>query len=97
MRPFWFLPDAPRSASASADGFGGTVTVTITMEKGKIVKAEASGPNETQGIGSRAVEILPGKMVEQNSVQVDALSGATMSSNGILQAAREAVEKISAQ
>ncbi|MGB4438518.1 MAG: FMN-binding protein, partial [Sedimentibacter sp.] len=48
-------------------GFGGDVTVTVTKEGDKIVKVEAVGEKETQGIGSMAIEQLPAKIVEANS------------------------------
>ena len=87
---------ASGTAAATAQGFGGDVTVTVTMENGKITRVEADGPNETQGIGSRAITMLPQRMVEQNTVAVDALSGATMTSQGLLEAAKEAAAKINA-
>ena len=82
------------TATASAPGFFGDVTVTVTMENGKIVKVEADGPNETQGIGSRAIMMLPDQMVQKNSVEVDGVSGASMTSDGIKEAARAAVAEI---
>ena len=82
------------SASATAQGFGGEVKVTVTVEKGKITNVEAEGPNETTGIGSRAIDMLPGVMVQKNSVEVDALSGASVTSKGLIQAAKEAFSKI---
>jgi fumarate reductase flavoprotein subunit len=85
---------ATGTASASADGFGGEITVTVTMENGIITNVEAEGPDETQGIGSRAVMMLPARMVEKNTVEVDALSGASISSQGLIDAAREALAQI---
>lgn len=84
--------DSPetRSTTATAAGFGGTVTVTVTLSGGAIAEVVAEGPSETEGIGSLAIEKLPPKMVEQNSVEVDALSGATITSKAVLAAAREA-------
>jgi fumarate reductase flavoprotein subunit len=82
------------TASASAQGFGGQVTVTVTMENGKITKVEAEGPGETAGIGSRAITMLPESMVAANSADVDALSGASVTSQALKAAAKEAIEKI---
>jgi fumarate reductase flavoprotein subunit len=82
------------SASASANGYGGPISVTVTVENGKIVSVEADGPAETQGIGSRAVANLPGAIVAANSVNVDGVSGATVSSQALLKAAQEAYSKI---
>ena len=82
------------SATASAEGFGGEITVTVTMEKGKITAVVAEGPSETQGIGSRALINLPAQMVTKNSVEVDIVGGATISSGAVLEAAKAAVAQI---
>jgi len=82
------------TATASAQGFGGEAKVTVTMENGRIVKAEAAGPAETEAIGGRAIMMLPGMMVAKNTVEVDSISGASMTSEGIRQAARKAVAEI---
>ncbi|MDR1212086.1 MAG: FMN-binding protein [Spirochaetaceae bacterium] len=82
------------TASAAAQGFGGQVTVTVTMSNGKITGVEADGPGETQGIGSRALSILPGSIIEANSADVDSLSGASVTSQAIKTAAAEAIGKI---
>jgi fumarate reductase flavoprotein subunit len=88
---------ASGAATASAQGFGGTVTVTITMEKGKITGVEAAGPDETLGIGSRAIDTLPGIIKSAGALDgIEMVSGASFSSAAVLSAAREAVAKIQA-
>jgi fumarate reductase flavoprotein subunit len=82
------------TASATAQGFGGPVNVTVTISNGKITSVEADGPGETQGIGSRAIDILPGSIITANSADVDSLSGASVTSQAIKTAAREAIGKI---
>jgi fumarate reductase flavoprotein subunit len=82
------------SATASAEGFGGDVKVTVTLEKGKLVNVVVDGPHETNGIGSRAVTNMPAMMIEKKSIEVDIVSGATISSHAILEAARAAVAQI---
>lgn len=74
-----------------ARGLGGDVTVTITLQNSKIVNVVAEGPNETPGIGSRAIEQMPPKMVAGNTITVDGVSGATVTSNAILNAAKSAM------
>ena len=80
-----------KTATATAQGFGGEVSVTVTVENGALKDVHIEGANETEGIGSRAVELLGDTMVAANSVQVDGVSGATISSNAILGAAAEAL------
>ena len=81
--------------SAEAAGQGGAsnpVKVTITLEDSKITDVKAEGPGETEGIGSKAIEALPPQIVSTGSIQVDAVTGATVTSNAIMTAAAAALE-----
>lgn len=82
-----------KTGTGVADGYGGkdAITVTVSLRDGKIESVNASGPKETQGIGSVAIERMPGEMVKANSINVDGVSGATVSSTGILKAAELAL------
>lgn len=77
--------------SAEAKGFGGTVTVTLNIENQKIIQADIQGPYETIGVGSIAIEKLSSAMVEKNSIELDAIAGATITSKAILEAAANAL------
>ena len=83
-------PGVSGTGTGKARGNGGEVTVTVTVENGKIVDVEAVGDKETEGIGSRALEQLPAKMIELNTVEVDTVTGATISSTAVLTAAAAA-------
>ena len=76
---------------ASAQGFGGEVKVILTLEDGKLTEVTAVGESETQGVGSNAIDLMPGRMVAENSVEVDGVSGATLTSTAILSAAKDAL------
>ena len=47
--------------TGTAKGFGGDVTVTLTLTDGKITGCTAEGADETEGVGSKAIEqpLLP--------------------------------------
>lgn len=77
--------------SGTAKGFGGDVTVTLTLTDGEITAAVAQGENESEGIGSVAVEKLPAQMAETGSIAVDAIGGATISSSAVVEAAKAAL------
>ena len=47
--------------TGTAKGMGGDVTVTLTLTDGKITGCTAEGADETQGIGTLALEQLPGQ------------------------------------
>ncbi|MBR1672905.1 MAG: flavocytochrome c [Fretibacterium sp.] len=83
----------PLVGTGAGDGYGGkdAITVTVTLQDGVITNVTAQGPKETQGIGSVAVERMPEAMVKGNTIRVDGVSGATVSSTGILKAAEAAL------
>ncbi len=83
----------PSTFTATAKGFHGDVTVSMTVESGVIQSVEAIGPHETREMGTKALELLPGKIVEANGVNVDAVSGATYTSKAILNAAASCMEE----
>ncbi|MDO4547683.1 MAG: FMN-binding protein [Clostridia bacterium] len=76
---------------AAVDGFGGTVEVSIGVLDGQIVDVIATGDGETQGIGSMAIEQLPAAILESQNWDVDMVSGASVSSRAVMNAARQAM------
>ena len=75
----------------TAKGFGGDVTVTLTLADGKITGCTAEGKDETEGVGSKAIDQLPGAIAESGSIAVDGIAGATATSNAIKEAAAAAL------
>jgi len=78
--------------TGQAQGYGGPLKVSVTMENGAISNVEVTEHNETQGIGTRAIESLPAAMVTSNTWDVDIVAGATVTSNAIKDAVRSAIE-----
>ena len=77
--------------TATAAGFGGEVSVTITVQDGALTAVTAKGDSETNGIGSNAIEKLPAAILEAGTFEVDGISGATVSSNAVKLAAKNAM------
>ena len=77
--------------TGSAMGFGGEVTVTLTLADGKITACTATGDKETTGVGSVVIDTFPAIVAESGSIAVDAVSGATFSSNAFAEAAAAAL------
>ena len=77
--------------AATAKGFGGDVTVTLSIQDGELIDVTAEGASETDGVGSRAIELMPGAMLAGNTVETDGVSGATVTSTAILEAAKAAL------
>jgi len=75
----------PGTYTGSATGFGGAVDVTITVDSARIKDVRIRGAKETEGIGSRAIEELPAKIVAANG-KTDGISGASYSSAAVFEA-----------
>ena len=77
--------------TATAKGFGGDVSVTLTLTDGAITGCTAEGKDETEGVGSQAIAKMPGEIAESGSIAVDGVSGATITSTAIQEAAAAAL------
>lgn len=79
--------------TGSGKGFGGTISVKVIVKDGKISAIDVtSASGETASYFSKTKGIIP-KMISGQTTNVDAASGATYSSNGIITAVRNALSK----
>ncbi|KPU45324.1 urocanate reductase precursor [Oxobacter pfennigii] len=69
-----------------------TIKVSVEVSGGKIAKIDVTEHEETEGIADAALEQIPAAIVEKNSTEVETVSGATMTSNGIIEAVNKALE-----
>jgi uncharacterized protein with FMN-binding domain len=76
-------------------GFGGVVTVTITTDGNTITDVKAQGDDETPTVGGAALDTLAAQILEAQSAEIDGVSGATLTSNGIRDAAQAAIDAAS--
>ncbi len=74
-------------------GVGGTIKVAVTMDGGTIVKIKTVEQQETRGLGTNAIMQLTKEIVAGNSLDVDIVAGATLSSIAFVGAVRQAVEE----
>lgn len=79
------------TATGVGQGIDGDVVVEVEADETTIYSITVVEQNETPGIGSVACETLPGAMVDANSILVDGVAGATVTSNAIKDAVREAL------
>ena len=76
-------------------GFGGDVKVKVTMDGDKIAKIEVLEHGDTAGICEKAFDTLPEKIIAANGVEgVDVVGGATFSSQGLIDAVKDALSKV---
>ena len=82
------------SFTGTAKGMG-DVSVTLTLTDNVITDCTAKGDEETPGIGSVVIEQFPGEVVEGNTINLDSISGATITSNAFVEAAKAALTEAS--
>lgn len=70
-----------------------TVEVSVVIEEGQISQVSVTNEDELEGPGLEACAAIPGMIVEAQSTEIDALSGATVTSNAICEATNAALEK----
>lgn len=76
----------------TATGYGGPLTVRITIKDGKLTDIKVLSHTETPEYFSRASAVI-GKILNSGNVNVDSISGATISSNAIKKAVADALQK----
>ena len=72
-------------------GHEGTIVVATMFDNQEIKSVEVVSQSETQGIGTYATKDMPGRIVEAQSINVDSISGATVTSNAVKQAVSQAI------
>lgn len=79
--------------TGEAEGFGGRISVEVTVESGQITGINMlSAEGEDGAYLSMAEEVIT-DILDAQSTEVDSVSGATFSSNGIKEAVKQALDK----
>lgn len=82
--------------TGTAQGNNGEVTVEVTLSADKIEKVEVTEHKETAGISDTPIAEIPAAIVELQSLNIDTVTGATNTSNAILDAVKAALEEAGA-
>lgn len=77
----------------SAEGNNGTLTVQVTFSKSSIDDIQIIDQQETKSIASDAIEKIPTAIIEAQSPNVDTVSGATNTSNAIINAVKDCIKQ----
>jgi len=81
----------PGTYRGEGDGYGGTIEVDVTVDEYGITRVEVVSDNEDPKVAGEAIETLPKAIMEAQSADVDAVSGATMTSDAIVSAVMNAL------
>lgn len=72
-------------------GFSGDIQVEVAVMQGKITQIEVISHNDTPAIAEGALKTMSTRVVEANSLNVDTVTGATLTSKGFLEAIKDAI------
>ncbi|HHT46642.1 MAG TPA: FMN-binding protein [Firmicutes bacterium] len=78
--------------TGTATGFQPDLTVEVTVSGGAITAIEVVSHGETAGISDKAIAEMPGRIIDAQDLDVDTISGATMTSQGIINAVADALK-----
>lgn len=81
--------------TATVDGQEGPMTVETVIEGGRIAAVTVTQNSETPSVAAAALETIPARIVESNSVDVDAVAGASLTSGRIKKAVAECLTEAS--
>ncbi|MDD4437313.1 MAG: FMN-binding protein [Tissierellia bacterium] len=74
-------------------GIGGPIIVSVTLQDDKITQIEIISHNETKGVSENAIDTIISSIIENQTTDVDAVSGATITSKALMNAVKNALEK----
>jgi len=85
----------PETVAYIGEGSGcyGAIQVEVTLEGNKIKDIRILQHNESPGVGAEAAKLIAEEIIKYQSIAVDAVSGCTKSSNGVMAAVEQALEK----
>ncbi|RJX28800.1 MAG: FMN-binding protein [Dethiobacter sp.] len=82
-----------KKVQGEGQGFKGPIKVEVTLVDGKITAIEVLEHDETPGLSDPAFAQIPEKIIAAQKAEVDVVSGATMTSKGIMEAVANAMGK----
>lgn len=81
----------PGTYTATSKGHNGDIKVQVTFSENAIEKIEVIEHNETPGISDPAIEKIPASILEEQTLAVDSISGATVTCEGIVKAVEDCI------
>lgn len=77
-----------------AEGYSADLHISVEMDdEGKFIAVNVAENEETEDIGTVAIDKIPQSIIESQSLDIDAVSGATVTGDAIIEAVARALEK----
>ena len=87
----------PGTYTATAQGMESTVTVTMTFDESSITDVLIDVSGETEGIGAAAGDALKEQILSTQGIDIDTVSGASVTSNAVREAAADCIRQAGGQ
>ncbi len=87
------LAVAQQTLRGTGEGYIGPITVDVVMQGNNITEVKLVEFNETPGLSNRSRDMTIQRIVEANNADVDVVTGATQTSQGIIDAVKDALSK----
>lgn len=85
----------PGVYSSTVKGYKGDITVTCTFSEDSIIQIEVADAMESEQFGAKALAVLPQRVIDHQSVNIDGFAGATVTSGAFKSAIRNCIEQAS--
>lgn len=86
----------PGTYTGEAQGLHSVIKVEVTVDENTIQSVKVLEQQDTEGVSDAVFATIPDKVVEGQSLKVDIVSGASVSSNGLIDAIADALAKAGA-
>ncbi|MFV0439768.1 MAG: FAD-dependent oxidoreductase [Lachnospirales bacterium] len=81
----------PGVYTGESEGYGGALTVEVEVDEENILSVSVTENSETESVASKALAEIPKAIVDNQSVAVDSVTGATLASNAVIEATTNAL------
>lgn len=82
----------PGDYEVTALGHNGALPMTVTLSENRIEKIDIDSKGETEGIADIVFERVPSQIIENQTLNIDAVAGASITTNGVLDGVAKAVK-----
>ncbi len=82
---------ADGSYKGSGEGIHGTIELTVVISDGSISEITIDQQHETEGVSELALEEIPAAIIDAQSVEVDTVAGASVTSGAVIDAVSQAL------
>lgn len=85
------LTFTPGTYTVMSQGHNDPIPMNITFSKDRLERIEVDNSNESEGLSDQVFEQIPKQVIEGQTLNVDVVSGASVSSQGVIDGIAEAV------